>query len=291
MPKRTPSKIQDNRKPVDVDINDLKPHPYNAEVYGKVELDEKFLKDTKQGIVEPIVITAENVIVSGHRRYAACVEHGFNVVACVLRTDLVADSHRCRYDLLLANSHRVKTNEQLVNEAKALADTRKALFPAAKPGPKKAPNNSGLKPTHNTPGQQEPPEPTQNANIVATAQALGIGTSKTKQSIAIAEEIARLDSIGSHKRADEIKDMLNAGSVSATYNAVIKKPNSPKPKKAKSRILSKPFSKVDAIMGQLSRGVDALAELLGGQGVHYAKVDDLLDDVYKAIEDWKSDEG
>ncbi len=56
-------------------VNDLKFHPMNEQIYG-VNEDVSDLKEEirKSGYVMPLIITPDNVIISGHRRVRACRE-------------------------------------------------------------------------------------------------------------------------------------------------------------------------------------------------------------------------
>ena len=61
-------------------ISELKPHPYNEEIYGTNEsIDELVASIRKTGKVATLIITDDNVIISGHRRWKSCqrlVEEG-----------------------------------------------------------------------------------------------------------------------------------------------------------------------------------------------------------------------
>lgn len=66
-------------------IEDLKPHPRNDEFFDDMtgEKWKEFLESVKsRGIIEPIVITQNKVIVSGHQRVRACKELGIDKVPC-----------------------------------------------------------------------------------------------------------------------------------------------------------------------------------------------------------------
>lgn len=66
-------------------IDELRPHPRNNEFFDDMsgEKWEEFLESIKsRGVVEPIVITQNNVIVSGHQRVRACKELGIDTVMC-----------------------------------------------------------------------------------------------------------------------------------------------------------------------------------------------------------------
>lgn len=66
-------------------IKDLTPHPRNAEFFDDMtgEKWNEFLESVKsRGVIEPIVITPDKVIVSGHQRVRACKELGIDEITC-----------------------------------------------------------------------------------------------------------------------------------------------------------------------------------------------------------------
>lgn len=72
-----------------ININELKPHPRNNEFFDDMTGDKwiEFLDSVKsRGIIEPIVITPDKMIVSGHQRVRACKELGINNVMCDVHT-------------------------------------------------------------------------------------------------------------------------------------------------------------------------------------------------------------
>ena len=72
-----------------INVNELKPHPRNNEFFDDMtgEKWEEFLESIKaRGVVEPIVITPDKVIVSGHQRVRACKELGIKAVMCDVHT-------------------------------------------------------------------------------------------------------------------------------------------------------------------------------------------------------------
>lgn len=72
-----------------ININELKPHPRNNEFFDDMtgEKWNEFLESVKsRGIIEPIVITPDKTIVSGHQRVRACKELGINHVMCDVHT-------------------------------------------------------------------------------------------------------------------------------------------------------------------------------------------------------------
>lgn len=68
-----------------INVNELKPHPRNNEFFDDMsgEKWQEFLDSIKvRGVIEPIVITHDKVIVSGHQRVRACKNLGIRTVTC-----------------------------------------------------------------------------------------------------------------------------------------------------------------------------------------------------------------
>lgn len=72
-----------------IDIDELKPHPRNNDFFDDMSGEKwsEFLESIKsRGVIEPIVITPDKVIVSGHQRVRACKELGIDTVMCDVHT-------------------------------------------------------------------------------------------------------------------------------------------------------------------------------------------------------------
>lgn len=70
-------------------IEELKPYPRNSEFFDDMtgEKWQEFLKSIKtSGVIEPIVITQDKVIVSGHQRVRACKELGITEILAEVKT-------------------------------------------------------------------------------------------------------------------------------------------------------------------------------------------------------------
>ena len=71
-----------------LNINELKPHPRNNEFFDDMTGDawEAFKESIKtSGIIEPIVVTKDMIIVSGHQRVRAAKELGISTVMVDIR--------------------------------------------------------------------------------------------------------------------------------------------------------------------------------------------------------------
>lgn len=105
-----------------VPIEQLKPSPENEEIYGPINFDtDPALQSTvdsieRLGLEEPIIVTADKYILSGHRRFVAVQHLGWEEVPVrfsKIRRDESTDYHR-----LLAeyNPQRVKSVAALLSE-------------------------------------------------------------------------------------------------------------------------------------------------------------------------------
>lgn len=70
-------------------INELKSHPRNDEFFDDIQGEnwKVFLESiSSRGVIEPIVVTPNKVIVSGHQRVRACKELGIESLMCDVHT-------------------------------------------------------------------------------------------------------------------------------------------------------------------------------------------------------------
>ena len=68
-----------------MDVDKLTPHPRNAEFFDDIEGTnwEEFKESIRtSGVIAPIIITQDNIVVSGHQRIRACKELGIAQVPC-----------------------------------------------------------------------------------------------------------------------------------------------------------------------------------------------------------------
>lgn len=101
---------------VQVAVNDLKPHPMNAAVYGNEAVDEELAASIKSlGVVAPLHATAEHVVVDGHRRLKAARAAGLATVPVIVLNS-GHDALNVVELLLESNRTRSKNNEQRVRE-------------------------------------------------------------------------------------------------------------------------------------------------------------------------------
>jgi ParB-like chromosome segregation protein Spo0J len=105
----------------EIDINLLKPHPRNATIYGNEDVSELVALIKEAGkIIVPLVINKESVIISGHRRWIAAKELGFETVPCEVK-NYSSDEDELQ-ELIFYNQTREKTAEQKIRESMTLEE-------------------------------------------------------------------------------------------------------------------------------------------------------------------------
>src|SRR5207248_11592509 len=92
----------------------LNPHPENARIYGD-DVDEKLLASVRaHGVYEPLLVTREGLIISGHRRWKAAKKAGLGEVPVSVFPS--ADDLDVLEALVHCNEQRVKTRYQVAQE-------------------------------------------------------------------------------------------------------------------------------------------------------------------------------
>ena len=105
-----------------VGTSQLKPHPLNKEIYGQEDISEMITKIQTVGrILVPLVITENNVIISGHRRWEAAQALKPSYVPCEVIS--FSSDEEEKSALVLYNSNRTKTLEQRTREGMSLEKT------------------------------------------------------------------------------------------------------------------------------------------------------------------------
>lgn len=106
-----------------VDFGDIKPSPENDDIYGKVTNDDQMelLLDSirRRGLEEPIIVSADNFIISGHRRFFALGILGKSQPVPVRRKPFTRQSKLSEWHKILAeyNPQRIKSVGSLLKES------------------------------------------------------------------------------------------------------------------------------------------------------------------------------
>ena len=100
-----------------IPINQLKTCSINAEIYRDSNVEDLINSIQEVGLLQKIVVTTDNLIVSGHRRLKALKILGWTEVECEVK-EIGEDD--LAITLVLYNQHRTKVASELLNEIKVL---------------------------------------------------------------------------------------------------------------------------------------------------------------------------
>ena len=102
---------------IKMDLDKINPNPLNKTIYGVNKKQHEELKKSIElvGLLEPLTITKDNTLVSGHRRLKAIKEIGWEDVDVRLR-----EFDNINIALVELNRTRIKTKSELLNEAELL---------------------------------------------------------------------------------------------------------------------------------------------------------------------------
>ena len=98
-------------------VNELRPHPRNVIIYGDEDIEELAHQILRSGWMKPLVITEDNRIISGHRRWRAAALLGDAWALVPVERRTFPDETAELEALLVENHYRDKMPEQRVREA------------------------------------------------------------------------------------------------------------------------------------------------------------------------------
>ncbi|HEY9833388.1 MAG TPA: DNA (cytosine-5-)-methyltransferase [Stenomitos sp.] len=183
----------------------LRPHPRNASLYGEDESVSDLVELIgNSNWLNPLVITPDFIIISGHRRWKGALKLGWLSIPVIVREfkDALAELEA----LLLENATREKTIEQKVREA--------ALWKEIEQESAKLRQGTRRDIQENFPGSCEQFGPSRDR----VASRVGLGSGKTYQKAAkVVEEIDKAVSSGHLGRAKALRSILNHQSVDGAY--------------------------------------------------------------------------
>jgi hypothetical protein len=183
----------------------LRAHPLSAEIYG-IQHDTRLLESVQiMGILSPLLVTAEGVVVSGGERLWAANESGMAEVP--VRILPTSDETEIKLKVLEANIARDKTNEQRIREYNVYKEIETA----------KAHTRQG---TRTDLGQNFTLGEKGKARDIAAAKVgwSGPNAEKGSQVLDAIDECSNTDNTQAVK---EVRDALNNKSVDAAYKQVV----------------------------------------------------------------------
>ena len=196
-------------KIIDIKTSKLTPHPKNETIYGQQEDVSDLVKLIGDAgrIIERLIVTEDNVIISGHRRWLAAQILGLDTVPCeVMEFEYPEDELE---ELVLRNAKRTKTTVQKIREGMTLESVYSNEAKIRK--------LANLK--QNKPGQSDVDDSSSSgATRDKVAKKAGISSGKTyERGKKVLEKVDELRSNGKDELADLLLIALNK-SASAAYD-------------------------------------------------------------------------
>ena len=106
-----------------MELAKLNAHPDNIRIYSPQDLGDLEQSLEAHGLLEPIAITKDNIVISGHRRLAAMKNLGW--IECDVR---FVEPENPIIALIEHNRYRIKTASDILNEARYLETELKELL-------------------------------------------------------------------------------------------------------------------------------------------------------------------
>ena len=100
-----------------VKISQIIPNPIHDEIYSTNDIEDLVESMEKYGLLEPIILNPEKMIISGHRRYLAAKFLGWEEIEVIFRE---VDQEHMEYTIISSNQHRKKKSSELMNEIQRL---------------------------------------------------------------------------------------------------------------------------------------------------------------------------
>jgi ParB family transcriptional regulator, chromosome partitioning protein len=100
-----------------VQLSQIRINPVHDQIYTTNEIEDLVESMGKNGLLEPLIITPDKIIISGHRRYLAAKSLGWEEIEVNIRE---VDESNMEYTIVSANQHRRKKSAEVLNEIQRL---------------------------------------------------------------------------------------------------------------------------------------------------------------------------
>lgn len=270
---------EEKRSIVWVEPKTLKPHVRNDYIYHD-HPNEEFIESIREcGIHTPLIVEkSKKTIISGHKRHAAAMELGLELVPVDFRTGLYEDE--VLRMLVETNRQRsVRTPETIAREIATLVDAeskrRHRLAREAKEQGKAA------------------PEFAETAREVAASEA-GVSTRTVNRAMTVEKALSDAEASGDTERAGAIRQGLEKSITAAERVVAPPKPKKKYPPKEPDAFADKTPARdwlTDCLKGIVEQ-VDRLVEgerRHGGPSVHSARTAKTFAKGLKELQDWIDD--
>jgi ParB/RepB/Spo0J family partition protein len=206
------------------EIAKLKPHPQQVEIYGDEAADSELVRSIREnGVLQPVIITPELVILSGSRRCRAAAKAGLKAVPVEVREGL-SETEQLAV-LIEGNRQRVKTPRQMGREAIALQQVEAER---AKVRQKAALKKGAARPVGEIFRTRETEDKGRASDKIG--RYLGLSGRTVKKLIEIEQKIESLEASGQVEEAKKLETTLCRKSINAAHSQIRPKPAKSKPR-------------------------------------------------------------
>jgi ParB-like nuclease domain len=198
-----------------VDPKSLRPHPLNRWLYGETRPADDYVESIREdGVREPIRVTQDLMIVSGHQRCATAIAVGRKLVPIIVEPEAL-DDLVIRRELIICNKRRPKTREQEAREFAALSEVnadlaKKRQRDHAQTAPGRGKNTSGKNAVSVRRAKTAKEE---------AAATLGMSRHTAEKQTEVVKAIDQAEAAGDTAKAAELRDKLENKSVAAAHRA------------------------------------------------------------------------
>jgi ParB family chromosome partitioning protein len=206
-------------------VGALVAHPLNDRIYRDQADDELVTHIGRLGIVQPLLVTQEGVVISGHRRLDAARRLALDEVPVLVVEP--RDPLDVEEMIIEANRHRRQSNEQLVREYQHLKSIEARRLgtreePVSEPAPMAAHDPA--------PPVAAPPALADKEHREVQARAarrVGRAPGTLEKGVSVVAHIDALQKDERVEEASELRKVLNTRSVGAAFRQIAPEPEKP----------------------------------------------------------------
>ena len=251
----------------------LKNHPLNIDIYGDKPDPEYVELIRENGVQQPIMVTTDNVIISGHRRNQAAKICGQKEVPVIIIMDKLEPLELEKL-LILSNKQREKTNEVKLREFERLKEIEEERAKSRKMSNLKTGSGKESPEVENL-----PPRENIGKSRDLAAKEVGLSGRSAETGTKVLKEVDKLKSEGKEEEAAELTEALNKSISGAAKK--ISEPKKPEKPKFDEKGL-------DDLLGKLIRKIDERAGFVKGRKGHTACVS-LVRKLDAALKSWRAE--
>jgi ParB/RepB/Spo0J family partition protein len=251
-------------------VAELRPHPDQVRVYGD-EPDEGLIESVKKdGVHQPLLITKDDIIVSGFRRWSAAKKAGRPDVPVIIFAS--SDPLDVREAFIDCNRQREKTSFQKCREAIVLKEVEEER---AKTRQAEAAMRAGVASGASRRGETNVREklPGRSEEVRArdkVGEALGVSGRTAEKMVVVGKAADEAERNGDKEKAEKLKEVVNNRGVDTAFRLVRTQKEGDAEaakdrKKATSAVLD--FSYLDSLLKQLREGLSKLVKKCGEAAV------------------------